>query len=315
MSKSKGNVVAPQQVSNTLGAEILRLWVASTDYSGELFISSEILKRVVESYRRLRNTLRFLLANTSDFDPKKHALPLAQMVEIDRYALAMAAQMQEQVTADYARYQFHLVAQKLQAFCSEDLGAFYLDVLKDRLYTCGADSSARRSAQTALWHISHSLVRLIAPVLSFTAEELWQVLTKEESVFFTTWHELPRPADGDALLARWSRLRELRTPVRKQIEELRAAGTVGSSLQAEVDFQADGADYDLLASLGDDLRFLMLTSAARVQKSPQAKISVKASAFPKCERCWHYRADVNDEALCGRCESNLRGAGEKRVHV
>ena len=315
MSKSKGNVVAPQQVSNTLGAEILRLWVASTDYSGELFISSEILKRVVESYRRLRNTLRFLLANTSDFDPKKHALPLAQMVEIDRYALAMAAQMQEQVTADYARYQFHLVAQKLQAFCSEDLGAFYLDVLKDRLYTCGADSSARRSAQTALWHISHSLVRLIAPVLSFTAEELWQVLTKEESVFFTTWHELPRPADGDALLARWSRLRELRTPVRKQIEELRAAGTVGSSLQAEVDFQADGADYDLLASLGDDLKFLMLTSAARVQKSPQAKISVKASAFPKCERCWHYRADVNDEALCGRCESNLRGAGEKRVHV
>ena len=207
------------------------------------------------------------------------------------------------------------MTQKLQAFCSEDLGAFYLDVLKDRLYTCGADSSARRSAQTALWHISHSLVRLIAPILSFTAEELWQVLTKEESVFFATWHELPRPADADALLARWGRLRELRTPVRKQIEELRAAGTVGSSLQAEVDFQADGADYDLLASLGDDLKFLMLTSAARVQKSPQAKISVRASAFRKCERCWHYRADVNDEALCGRCESNLRGTGEKREHV
>jgi isoleucyl-tRNA synthetase len=188
MSKSKGNVVAPQQVSNTLGAEILRLWVASTDYSGELFISNEILKRVVESYRRLRNTLRFLLANTSDFDPKKHALPVAQMVEIDRYALALAAQMQEQVTADYARYQFHLVAQKLQAFCSEDLGAFYLDVLKDRLYTCGADSAARRSAQTALWHITNSLVRLIAPVLSFTAEELWQEFARagDDSVFFHT---------------------------------------------------------------------------------------------------------------------------------
>ena len=315
MSKSKGNTMAPQEIANTLGAEILRLWVASADYSGELTISGEILKRVVESYRRLRNTLRFLLANTSDFHPAKHALALTDMVEIDRYALAMAAQMQEQVSADYARYQFHLVAQKLQAFCSEDLGAFYLDVLKDRLYTCGADSAARRSAQTALWHITHSLVRLIAPILSFTAEELWQVLTREESVFFTTWHELPRPAGAAELIARWTRLRELRAPVRKQIEELRAAGSVGSSLQAEVDFHAAGADYDLLASLGDDLKFLMLTSAARVHKFPEAKISVRASAFPKCERCWHYRADVNDEALCGRCESNLRGSGEKRAHA
>jgi len=315
MSKSKGNTMAPQEISSSLGAEILRLWVASADYSGELTISAEILKRVVESYRRLRNTLRFLLANTSDFDPNKHAVAVADMVEIDRYALALTAQMQEQVTADYARYQFHLVAQRLQSFCSEDLGAFYLDVLKDRLYTCGADSAARRSAQTALWHITHSLVRLIAPILSFTAEELWQVLAKEESVFFATWHELPRPPDAAALLARWARLRELRAPVRKQIEELRAAGTVGSSLQAEVDFGADGTDYDLLASLGDDLKFLMLTSAARVQKSPQARIDVRASTFPKCERCWHYRADVDDEALCARCESNLRGAGEKRTHV
>ena len=201
MSKSKGNVVAPQQVSNSLGAEILRLWVASTDYSGELFISNEILKRVVESYRRMRNTLRFLLANTSDFDPAKHAVAVAEMVEIDRYALAMAAQMQEQVTADYARYQFHLVAQKLQAFCSEDLGAFYLDILKDRLYTCGADSPARRSAQTALWHITQSLVRLMAPILSFTAEELWQEFARDsdDSVFFQTWHELPTPPNGAAI--------------------------------------------------------------------------------------------------------------------
>ena len=315
MSKSKGNVVAPQQVSNTLGAEILRLWVASTDYSGELFISNEILKRVVESYRRLRNTLRFLLANTSDFDPKKHAVAVGAMVEIDRYALAMAAQMQQQVTADYERYQFHLVAQKLQAFCSEDLGAFYLDVLKDRLYTCGADSAARRSAQTALWHITHSLVRLIAPILSFTAEELWQVLTKEESVFFATWHEVPQPADAAELMARWTRLRELRAPVRKQIEELRAAGSVGSSLQAEAEFRASGADYDLLASLGEDLKFLMLTSAASVRQSPEPGIEVKPSPHAKCERCWHYRADVNQEALCARCQSNLHGSGEKRVHV
>jgi len=317
MSKSKGNVVAPQQVSNTLGAEILRLWVASTDYSGELFISNEILKRVVESYRRLRNTLRFLLANTSDFDPKKHALPVAQMVEIDRYALALAAQMQEQVTADYARYQFHLVAQKLQAFCSEDLGAFYLDVLKDRLYTCGADSAARRSAQTALWHITNSLVRLIAPVLSFTAEELWQEFARagDDSVFFHTWHEMPVPPNGPDLLAKWARLRELRAPVRKEVEALRAAGKVGSSLQAEVEVAAPAADYDLLASLGSELKFLMITSLARAVRGDALAAKVAASGNAKCERCWHYMPDVNGEGLCGRCQTNLRGPGETRKHV
>jgi isoleucyl-tRNA synthetase len=315
MSKSRGNVVVPQEVSGTLGAEILRLWVASTDYSGELSISSEILKRVVESYRRIRNTLRFLLANTSDFDPKAHGMAVSDLVEIDRYALAMTAAMQEQVIADFARYQFHLVAQRLQAFCSEDLGAFYLDVLKDRLYTCGADSKPRRSAQTALWHITHSLVRLMAPILSFTAEELWRIFAKEESVFFTTWHEVPKPADADALIASWSRLRELRDPVRKEIEALRAAGKVGSSLQAEVDFEANGKDLELLTSIGEDLKFLMLTSAARVREGRELKAAVKPSTHPKCERCWHYRADVNDEALCGRCQSNLRGTGEKRLHV
>jgi isoleucyl-tRNA synthetase len=317
MSKSKGNVVAPQQVSNSLGAEILRLWVASTDYSGELFISNEILKRVVESYRRMRNTLRFLLANTSDFDPAKHALAPADLVEIDRYALAMAAQMHEQVTADYARYQFHLVAQKLQAFCSEDLGAFYLDVLKDRLYTCGADSAARRSAQTALWHITQSLVRLIAPILSFTAEELWQEFArkKDDSVFFQTWHELPTPPDGAQLLAKWARLRELRAPVRKEVEALRAEGKVGSSLQAEVEIAAPAGDYELLASLGADLKFLMIASAARVARADELAAKVVPSAHPKCERCWHYLADVNGEGLCGRCQSNLRGPGEIRKHV
>src|SRR5438445_2749754 len=253
MSKSKGNVIAPQEVSHTLGAEILRLWVASTDYSGELFISNEILKHVVESYRRVRNTLRFLLANTADFDAAQHAVPVDELLEIDRYALAMTARMQDDIAGDYERFQFHLVAQKLQAFCSEDLGAFLLDILKDRLYTCKADSAARRSAQTALWHITHSLVRLMAPILSFTAEELWQAFTGQagDSVFFHTWHELPQPADAAALLERWTRLRELRNPVRKEIEALRAAGKVGSSLQAEVEFHAEGADHELLRSLGE----------------------------------------------------------------
>jgi len=324
MSKSKGNVVAPQQVSGTLGAEILRLWVASTDYSGELSISNEILKRVVESYRRIRNTLRFLLANSADFDAAKHAVPVAQMAEIDRYALALTARLQNELTADYARYQFHLVAQKLQGFCSEDLGAFYLDILKDRLYTCGADSRARRSAQTALYHVTHALVRLMAPILSFTAEELWAVLTSNEddSVFFQTWQALPEVAKAETLLAKWDRLRELRGPVRRQIEELRSAGKVGSSLQAEVDMHVNGADYELLSSLGDDLKFVLLTSAARVHRASEEggeHLAVAPSAHAKCERCWHYRTDVgaakSHPTLCGRCVSNLHGAGESRPHA
>ena len=317
MSKSKGNVVAPQKVSSTLGAEILRLWVASTDYSGELSISDEILKRVVEAYRRIRNTLRFLLANTSDFDAARHAVPVGEMVEIDRYAIVMTAKMQDEAAADYARYQFHLVAQRLQAFCSEDLGAFFVDIVKDRLYTVRADSKARRSAQTALYHITHSLVRLMAPILSFTAEELWAVFTgkADDSVFFHTWHALPLPKDSSQLVAKWTRLRELRHPVRKQIEELRTAGKVGSSLQAEVELQANGQDYELLASLGEELKFFMQTSAARAVRSSEAKTTVKPSEHPKCERCWHYRADVNGDGLCGRCVSNLKGPGEPRTHA
>jgi isoleucyl-tRNA synthetase len=318
MSKSKGNVIAPQQVSNSLGAEILRLWVASTDYSGELSISNEILRRVVESYRRVRNTLRFLLANVSDFDAGRDAVPVAGMLEIDRYALAMTASLQAEIAGDYSRYQFHLVAQKLIGFCSEDLGAFYLDILKDRLYTCGAKSQARRSAQSALWHIVQSLVRLMAPVLSFTAEEVWQELSgrPDESVFFHTWHEMPRPADADALHAKWNRLRELRMPVRKRIEELRNAGQVGSSLQAEVVFHADAGDHALLASLGEDLKFITLTSAARVLRANEpTRVEVGVSPHAKCDRCWHYRADVDAEALCARCRSNLNGPGERRAHA
>jgi isoleucyl-tRNA synthetase len=318
MSKSKGNTVAPQEVSNTLGAEILRLWVAATDYSGELSISNEILKRVVESYRRIRNTLRFLLANTSDFDVARDAVPLEQLLEIDRYALAMTARLQNDVADDYARYQFHLVAQKLQGFCAEDLGGFYLDVLKDRLYTCGARSLERRSAQTALWHVTNALVRLMAPILSFTAEELWQVFTRDtdDSVFFHTLHQLPQQEAAPALLAKWDRLRALRAPVLKSIEDLRAAGKVGSSLQAEADLHVNGADHELLASLGEDLRFVLITSAARVHSgNGEPRIEVAPSAHTKCERCWHYRADVNDAGLCGRCRSNLDGPGEPRTHA
>jgi isoleucyl-tRNA synthetase len=317
MSKSKGTGMAPQQVSGTLGAEILRLWTASSDYSGELTISNEILKRVVESYRRIRNTLRFLLANTSDFDARKDAVAVPDMVEVDRYALALTGRLQKEIAEDYAAYQFHLVVQKLQSFCSEDMGAFYLDILKDRLYTCGADSRARRSAQTALFHITHSLVRLMAPILSFTAEELWQVFTgdAEDSVFFQTMYELPVPAGGEALIAKWSRLRELRVPVRKEIEDLRAAGKVGSSLQAEIDLHAAPGDYEALASIGDELRYVMLTSAVRLHRSGEFQVKVAPSTLLKCERCWHYRPDVNGDGLCARCVSNLNGPGEPREHA
>jgi isoleucyl-tRNA synthetase len=220
------------------------------------------------------------------------------------------------VAADYARYQFHLVAQRLQGFCAEDLGAFYLDVLKDRLYTCGVESAARRSAQTALWQVTNALVRLMAPILSFTAEELWEVFNGQagDSVFLQTMHELPQPADAQALLAKWDRLRALRAPVLKRIEELRAEGKVGSSLQAEVDLHAADADYDLLASFGEDLKFVLLTSAARVHRASGAlRVEVSPSAHAKCDRCWHYRADVDEAALCGRCRSNLDGPGETRT--
>ena len=316
MSKSRGTGMSPQEITGVHGAEILRLWAASADYSGDLNLSNEILKRVVETYRRIRNTLRFLLANTSDFDAGKHSVTVPEMVEIDRYALAMTAQMQTAVSADYERYQFHLVAQRLQSFCSEDLGAFYLDILKDRLYTSAADSRARRSAQTALYHVTHSLVRLMAPILSFTAEELWHHFAgkNDDSVFFHTLHPLPAVPRADMLLAKWQRLRTLRDPVRKEIEALRAAGQVGSSLQANVDFQAEGEDYDALASLGDELKFLLITSAARLRRGAPA-VKVTPSADSKCDRCWHYRSDVDEDGLCGRCRSNLNGPGEPRQFV
>jgi isoleucyl-tRNA synthetase len=319
MSKSKGTGMAPQQVAGTLGAEILRLWVASGDYSGELTISNEILKRVVESYRRVRNTLRFLLANTSDFDPAKDAVPVADMTEIDRYALALTARLQAGVAEDYAAYQFHLVVQKLQAFCSEDLGSFYLDILKDRLYTTGAGSRARRSAQTALWHIAQSLLRLMAPILSFTAEEAWQTFAGNngKSVFEETWHQLPAYGLDPSVLDHWGNIRKFREIVTKKIEERRAQKELGSPLQAELDIQAHGPSYESLARLGDELRFVLITSRATVHeaKGSPVQIKVKASEHSKCERCWHYRADVGQAGLCGRCESNLHGSGEPRRYA
>jgi isoleucyl-tRNA synthetase len=315
MSKSLGNVVAPQEITDKMGAEIVRLWVASTDYSGDLNIDDKILARVVDAYRRIRNTLRFLLANVSDFDPTKDAVADADLLEIDRFALSRAAQLQADILAHFKVYEFHPVVSKLQVYCSEDLGAFYLDVLKDRLYTSAPKSLARRSAQTVLYRITHGMLRLMAPFLSFTAEEAWQTFGSSESIFIETFSDLGKP--DDALLAKWARIREIRDQVNKDIETLRADGKVGASLQACVTLQAAPADHALLASLGHDLKFVFITSQLVLEAGDSLLAKVSVSEDVKCERCWHYAPDVGvnpaHPTLCGRCDSNLHGEGEKRL--
>jgi isoleucyl-tRNA synthetase len=314
MSKSLGNTVAPQEVTEKMGAEIVRLWVASTDYSGDLNIDDKILARVVDAYRRIRNTLRFLLANVSDFDPAKDAVKFDDLLEIDQYALSRAAQLQADIRAHFDVYEFHPVVSKLQVYCSEDLGAFYLDVLKDRLYTTAPKSLARRSAQTALYEITQAMLRWMAPFLSFTAEEAWQVLGTSESIFIETFVDLGQP--NDALLAKWSRICEIRNAVNKDIETLRAAGQLGASLQANIELQVNADDFALLSSLGNDLKFVFITSAVVLKQGNALATQVSVSTAPKCERCWHYSDDVGHDSahptLCGRCSSNLYGEGEAR---
>jgi isoleucyl-tRNA synthetase len=326
MSKSLGNVVPPQKVCDSLGADILRLWVAATDYSAELSISDEILKRVTESYRRIRNTLRFLLANTSDFNPETQQVAVADLLDMDRYALAGVAQLQTSIMAHYDKYEFHPAVAKLVGYCSEDLGSFFLDILKDRLYTTGENSHGRRSAQTALWHITQTLLRLMAPILSFTVEEAWAIFASpeayaasDETIFTQTGHVLPLVADEETLVPRFELIRACRAEVMKQLEEVRASGKIGSGLQAEVLVRASGEKYAALASLADELKFVFITSEARVEQvasEAEEAIVVQASSQTKCERCWHYKADVGSHAdhagLCGRCVSNLFGSGEVR---
>ena len=315
MSKSLGNVMAPQEISDKMGAEIVRLWVASTDYSGDLNIDDKILARVVDAYRRIRNTMRFLLANVSDFDPAKDAVADADLLEIDRFALSRAAQLQADILVHFKAYEFHPVVSKLQIYCSEDLGAFYLDVLKDRLYTSAPKSLARRSAQTVLYRITHAMLRLMAPFLSFTAEEAWQSFGSSESIFMETFSDLGTP--NEALLAKWSRIREIRDQVNKDIEALRADGQVGASLQASVNLQVGPEDHALLASLGNDLKFVFITSQLNLEEGSELVAKVSVSQDTKCDRCWHYSPDVGvnpaHPTLCGRCDSNLHGAGEKRL--
>ena len=321
MSKSLGNVVAPQQVTKSLGADILRLWVAATDYRAEMGVSDEILKRVADAYRRIRNTARFLLANMAGFDPAQHLVAPEDMLPLDRWAVDRAWQLQQDILKYYDEYAFHLIYQKVHHFCIIDMGSVYLDIIKDRQYTAQRDSLARRSAQTALYHIAEALVRWLAPILSFTAEEIWSYLPgkREESVFLAKWYPGLFALDESTELDRtfWDQVFSVREAVNKQIETLRVEGKIGASLEAEVDLHCNGATAEALNKLADELRFVMITSAARVyrEEGVALRIQVNPSNHTKCVRCWHRREDVGTHAehpeLCGRCVENI-GEGETR---
>ncbi len=332
MSKSVGNVVAPQDVMNKLGGDILRLWVASADYSGEMTVSDEILKRSADAYRRIRNTSRFLLANLSGFDPKKDTVAMNDMVELDRWVVGRAADLQKQLLEAYDNYQFHSVVQKLMHFCSIELGSFYLDIIKDRQYTAKSDGLARRSCQTALHHIAEALVRWMAPICSFTAQEIWGLLPGErgEYVFTESWYEGFSEFAGvsDTENAFWMQLLDVRDTVNQALEQSRRDDVIGGSLQAEVTLYADSDLAKSLERLGEELRFALLTSEARVDALDNAPanavkaeklalaVEVKQSAYKKCERCWHHREEVGTlpehDDLCQRCVTNIDGEGEER---
>jgi isoleucyl-tRNA synthetase len=339
MSKSLGNVVPPEKVWTSLGADILRLWAASADYRGEATVSDEILKRTSEMYRRIRNTARFLLSNLFDFDVTKDALPFEQMLALDRWAIDKTRKVQEEILMAYEQFQFHIVSQKLQNFCTVDMGSFYLDIIKDRQYTTQKNSQARRSAQTAMYHILDAMVRWCAPILSFTAEEIWQYipnrLEDKASVFLTAWRsDLPIWSDEDTQhlsVEDWHRIMQIREEINRVLEQARKEGSIGSGLAAEVDIYCNASDYQILHKLADELRFITITSTADVHPDVERDeyamkteikglwVKVKASSYPKCERCWHRRCDVGEDQahplLCGRCVENVAGDGEKRVYA
>ncbi len=327
MSKSVGNVMLPQKVVNNLGADILRLWIASTDYTGEMTVSDEILKRSADSYRRIRNTIRFMLANMQGFDANQHLVDHDAMLDLDKWIVSKTADLQVQILQGYDEYNFHHVMQLILNFCTNDLGGFYLDIIKDRQYTTGEDSLARRSAQSSLYHIAQAMVRWLAPVLSFTAEEIWQTLEEEndESIFLQDWYQgLTAGYENDSI----ETARQISPAIRKQMEGMRSDKIIGSSLDAEIDVYCSDEVYQSLSQLGDELRFVFITSYARIHPISEqtddcieagegVMIKVSKSEHEKCVRCWHHRADVasHDEhpELCGRCVENVAGDGENRA--
>ncbi len=324
MSKSLGNVVEPQKVIDQMGADVLRLWVAAADYRNEMSVSDTILKRNADVYRRIRNTARFLLGNLHGFDPATHLLPLEEMLALDRWAVHRADALQREIAAAYRRYDFPEVVQAVINFCSVDLGALYLDVTKDRLYTMREDSRGRRSAQSAMYRIAEAFARWIAPILSFTADELWRHLPAQTDtgprlghVLFATWYEglAPLPAEAPLNSERFARLLALREQVAKVLEPMRASGEIGAALDAEIAIACSAEDYAWLVPLAEELRFLFITGDVRVTRGEPA-VSASVSAKPKCIRCWHHREDVGHHRdhpeICGRCVSNVEGPGEDR---
>ena len=330
MSKSIGNTVEPQKVMNTYGADILRLWVASTDYTGEIAVSDEIFKRTADSYRRIRNTMRFLLANLNGFDPKTDMVSREEMITLDRWAVDCALQAQQQIADDYDNYQFHLVVQRLMRFFSIEMGSFYLDIIKDRQYTTKADSLARRSCQTALYHIAEAAVRWIAPILSFTADEVWSYLPGEhgEFVFTEEFYNGLFALDTSENMndAYWQQILKVRSEVNRILEQARSDKVIGSALEAEITVYADEQLLPLLQQLGDELRFVLITSKAEVKPLNEADVekgelnglAVKVIRSPhqKCPRCWHYSDTIGSNPehphLCSRCVENVNGDGEVR---
>ena len=332
MSKSVGNVIAPLQVINKLGADILRLWVAATDYSGEMTVSDEILNRSADAYRRIRNTARFLLANLNGFNPETDMIASEDMVALDRWVVRRAAVLQQEIIEAYDQYNFHQVTQKLMQFCSVELGSFYLDIIKDRQYTAKQEGHARRSCQSALYHIAEAMVRWMTPILSFTADEVWQQLPgkREKYVFTQEWYQGLEAVTLDSDLSDdyWEKLLTVRNEVNKVLEQARRDKRIGGSLEAEVTLFADADLAAELAKVGDELRFILITSKAAVADMSQAgddaietelsslKLVVAKSSAEKCERCWHYREEVgtieSHPTLCQRCVTNIEGEGEQR---
>lgn len=324
MSKSLGNVILPADIVKNYGADVLRLWAASTDYTGEIAVSDEILKRMSEAYRRIRNTARFWLSNLGDFNPKTDLVAPENMVELDRWAVMKAQQLQEKIITAYENYQFQTIYQLIHNFCSVEMGSFYLDIIKDRQYTAKKDSIARRSAQTAMYYITHAFVRWIAPILSFTADEIWQYLpgTKGDSVFLEHWFvDFPEFSDARELDEYWLWFSEVRNSVNKQLEALRAQGKIGSALDAKVSLHAGKTAFKKLAKLKDELRFGLIVSAAEVLEKPlddeAVELQIDVCSDTKCVRCWQRRPDVGKNAkhpeLCERCVINIDQEGEKRA--
>jgi isoleucyl-tRNA synthetase len=335
MSKSAGNVIAPQAVMKDLGADVLRLWVAATDYRGEMNVSLDILKQTTDGYRRLRNTARFLLSNLNDFDPTTDKVEMHELLALDRWVIDKAYHLQAEIKADYNSYQFQHIYQKVHHFCAMELGGFYLDIIKDRQYTAKADGLARRSGQTAIYHVIEALSRWLAPIISYTADEIWEHIPgkRSESIFLTTWYEGLFPLDNESSLntACWDNVIAVKATISKELEALRSEGNIGSSLNAEVELYCDPVIFSSLKEIEAELHFIFITSKAVIVPLENAaddaietelaglKLKAVASSHEKCVRCWHHKEEVghHDEhpELCGRCVDNIAGDGEVRFYA